>query len=108
MYRWSKDKRYLTGRGQRVLIVGAGIAGESLVRDLLRDESNRYLPIAFVDDREQKQGRELHGIRVVGTCDDISEVVKRYMVDMILIALPSANASEMRRIVAICESTQKP
>lgn len=108
IYRWSKDKHSLTGHGQRVLIVGAGVAGESLVRDLLRDGSSNYLPIAFVDDREQKQGRELHGIRVVGSCDDIPEVVKRYTVDMILIALPSANASEMRRIVAMCESTQKP
>ncbi len=108
VYRWSKDKHYLNGHGQRVLIVGAGVAGESLVRDLLRDGSSNYLPIAFVDDREQKQGRELHGIRVVGSCDDIPEVVKRYTVDMILIALPSANASEMRRIVAMCESTQKP
>ncbi len=108
VYRWSKDKRYLSLHGQRVLIVGAGVAGESLVRDLLRDASNSYMPIAFVDDREQKLGRELHGIRVVGSCDDIPDVVKRYTIDMILIALPSANASEMRRIVAICESTQKP
>lgn len=108
VYRWSKDKRYLSLHGQRVLIVGAGVAGESLVRDLLRDASNSYMPIAFVDDREQKLGRELHGIRVVGSCDDIPDIVKRYTIDMILIALPSANASEMRRIVAICESTQKP
>lgn len=108
VYRWSKDKRYLSLHGQRVLIVGAGVAGESLVRDLLRDGSNSYMPIAFVDDREQKLGRELHGIRVVGSCDDIPDIVKRYTIDMILIALPSANASEMRRIVAICESTQKP
>jgi FlaA1/EpsC-like NDP-sugar epimerase len=108
IYRWSKDKRYISVPGERVLIVGAGVAGESLVRDLLRDEKRSYLPIAFVDDRDKKLGRELHGIRVVGSCDDIPLVVKRYAIDMILIALPSANASEMRRIVSICESTQKP
>ncbi|MGE3319122.1 MAG: polysaccharide biosynthesis protein [Candidatus Berkiella sp.] len=107
-YRWSKDKRYFGNHGARVLIVGAGVAGESLVRDLLRDVTRSYLPVAFVDDKHQKQGRELHGIRVVGTCDDIPLIVKRYGIDTILIALPSANASEMRRIAAICESTQKP
>lgn len=108
VYRWSKDKRYLSLNGKRVLIVGAGLAGESLVRDLLRDVSNSYVPVAFVDDNIQKQGKELHGIRVVGTCADIPQMSLRFAIDMILIALPSAKASEMRRIVAICESTQKP
>lgn len=106
-YRWSKDKQTFSQNGQRVLIVGAGLAGESLVRDLLRDKSD-FIPVVFVDDHEQKQGRELHGIRVAGTCNDIPEVVKRYEVDMILIALPSAKAIQMRRIATICESTQKP
>lgn len=108
VYRWYKDKRYFASGGQRVLIVGAGLAGESLVRDLLRDTKNSYIPVAFVDDREQKRGRELHGIRVVGTCDDIPAIANRYNVDMILIAVPSAKASAMRRIVAICESTKLP
>lgn len=108
IYRWSKDKPYAIQNGERVLIVGAGCAGESLVRDLLRDLKSSYIPVAFVDDLKKKQGTELHGIRVVGTCDDIPELVKRYVVDTILIALPSANASQMRRIAAICESTNKP
>lgn len=107
VYRWYKDKRYFAEGGQRVLIVGAGLAGESLVRDLLRDTKNSYIPVAFVDDRE-KRGRELHGIRVVGTCEDIPEVANRFNVDMILIAVPSAKASDMRRIASICESTKLP
>lgn len=109
IYRWSKDKPYFTQHGQRVLVVGAGLAGESLVRDLMRDKKNSgFIPVAFVDDNPQKQARELHGVRVVGTCDDIPQIVKTHVIDMILIALPSANASKMRRIAAICESTQKP
>jgi FlaA1/EpsC-like NDP-sugar epimerase len=108
IYRRLKDKRYFPHTGHRVLIVGAGRAGESLVRDLLRDEKRSYTPVAFVDDDENNQGRELHRIRVVGTGNDIPEVVRRYAIDMILIALPSANASQMRRIVALCESTKKP
>lgn len=108
LYRWSKDKRYFLDGGKRVLIVGAGRAGESLVRDLLRDLKNSYIPVAFVDDHDKKQGTELHGIRVVGTCKDIPLIADHYAVDMILIALPSVNASVMRRIMALCESTQKP
>ena len=98
LYRWYKDKRYFGQGGQRVLIVGAGRAGESLVRDLLRDMKSHFIPVAFVDDSLQKRGRELHGIRVVGTCDDIPKITgERYAVDMILVAVPSAKSSDMRR-----------
>ncbi len=108
LYRWYKDKRYFAQGGQRVLVVGAGRAGESLVRDLLRDIKSQYIPVAFVDDSLQKRGRELHGIRVVGTCDDIPQVTSRYAVDMILVALPSAKSSDMRRIAEICATTHIP
>ncbi len=108
VYRWYKDKRYFSQSSQRVLVVGAGRAGESLVRDLLRDVKSSYVPVAFIDDSTQKRGRELHGIRVVGTCNDIPIIATRYAADMILIAVPSAKASEMRRIAAICESTKLP
>lgn len=109
LYRWYKDKPFGAQQGQRVLIVGAGFAGESLVRDLLRDlKSSNYIPVAFVDDHPAKQGRELHGVRVIGTCNAIPEMVERYAIDTILIALPSAKGAQMRRIVTLCESTQKP
>lgn len=110
VYRWFKDRTFFAhALGERALIVGAGSAGESLVRDLLRErDAHRITPIAFVDDLPQKQGRELHGVRVVGNCEAISDVVKRYGIDRILIAVPSATASEMRRITARCESTGKP
>lgn len=110
VYRWFKDKTFFShGGGERALIVGAGAAGESLVRELLRErDAHRISPIAFVDDLPQKQGRELHGVRVVGYCEAIRHIVKRYAIDRILIAVPSATASEMRRITALCESTGKP
>ncbi|MGD9591543.1 MAG: polysaccharide biosynthesis protein [Candidatus Berkiella sp.] len=108
LYRWYKDKRYFARASSRVLVIGAGRAAEGLVRDLLRDVKSSYIPVALVDDSLQKRGRELHGIRVVGTCDDIPQVAARYAIDMILIAVPSAKASEMRRITQICASTKLP
>lgn len=108
LYRWYKDKRYLGQNAQRVLVVGAGRAAEGLVRDLLRDMKSSYLPVALVDDSLQKKGRELHGIRVLGTCNDIPDIAQRYAVDMIIVALPSAKASDMRRIADICASTKLP
>ena len=91
---------------KNVLIIGAGLAGESLVRDLKR--SNRYKPIGFVDDNISKTGLEVHGIRVLGATRQIGEFVTIYSVDLILIAIPSARSSTMRRIVTHCEMSNVP
>jgi len=109
IYRWLKDKHALVySRQRRVLVVGAGRAGDGLVRDLLRNPKEGYVPVAFVDDRIGKVGREVQGLRVLGESEDIPRLVKQHAIDSIMIALPSANSKEMRRIVHICEATEKP
>lgn len=91
---------------KRVLIVGAGLAGEGLVRDLKR--SNYYQPVGFVDDNSSKRGLEVHGVPVLGTIRQITERVNQYSIDLIFIAIPSARSVEMRRIVTYCESSNVP
>ncbi len=91
---------------QRVLIIGAGHAGESLVRDLKRTQG--YLPVGLLDDNPGKRGLEIHGIRVLGATIDLQEVVLSRQVEMIFIAIPSARATVMRRIVTLCEASQIP
>ncbi|MFQ5755385.1 MAG: polysaccharide biosynthesis protein [Acidiferrobacterales bacterium] len=108
LYRWAKDRKIYYGAGKKALIVGAGQAGEMLARDLLRDADSEYQPVAFVDDNMRKRGREIHGLRVVGTIDDIPREVVKRDVDVILIAVPSATSKQMRRIVGICESCEIP
>lgn len=103
LYRSIKDRKLYNGEGKKALIVGAGRAGEMLVRDLLRDRNREYEPAAFVDDDPKKRGQEIHGIRVVGSTHDIPVLVSD--IDVILIALPSARSQDMRRIVGICEKT---
>ena len=105
-YRWFKDRRLYLGQAKRVLIIGAGRAGEMLVRDLLRDASHELFPIGFVDDQRKKIGLEIQGIRVLGTCDRIPKLVKKEAVDLVLIALPSANSKQMRRVVEYCEQAE--
>lgn len=105
-YRWWKDRRLYQRERTRALVVGAGRAGEMLVRDLLRDASREYEPWIFVDDDPKKRGQDIHGIRVVGPLDQIVKLAAD--VDVILIAVPSATSQQMRRIVGLCEQTGLP
>ena len=91
---------------KRVLIVGAGLAGESLARDLRR--SNYYQPVGFIDDNASKRGLEVHGVPVLGTIRQIADCVNEHSIDLIFIAIPSARSAAMRRIVTYCESSNVP
>jgi FlaA1/EpsC-like NDP-sugar epimerase len=108
IYRWSKDRGLYTEQGRRTLVVGAGRAGEMLVRDLLRNPGFGYQPIGFLDDDYAKKGREIHGVRVLGNADKIPRLVDRLSVDFVLLAVPSATSSQMRRVVELCERANVP
>ena len=104
-YRLINDRHFSTKIEKKALVVGAGAAGEQLVRDLKRNSPRIYDPVAFVDDDPNKIGKEIHGVRVVASCDVIGEICERWNIDLILIAIPSATDKQMQRIVDICERT---
>lgn len=108
VYRFVKDQGARSKSAQRVLVVGAGSAGEMLVRDLLRDTQRAYLPVAFVDDDANKRGREIHGVRVMGGCRKLPRIARKLAIDLIMLAVPSADKTEMQRIIAIVEETGLP
>lgn len=108
LYRWCKDNRKLFISGQRLIVIGAGTAGDSLLRELKRKTYRDYLPVGLIDDDPAKLGQEIQGIRVLGNVDQLDAIVKKKNIELILIALPKANAAEMRRVVNICEKTQIP
>ena len=72
---------------QRVLVLGAGRAGEALVRDLRRD--NRYTPVGFLDDNAHLRGARVHGVPVLGTLDQLPELARETAAEMLLIAMPT-------------------
>ncbi|MBA3662128.1 MAG: polysaccharide biosynthesis protein [Gammaproteobacteria bacterium] len=108
VFRWLKDYRHFFRNAKRVLVVGAGDAGESMVRDLVRHAKHLYQPVIFVDDNPVKIGRDIHGIRVAGKCKQIAKLVEKFQINLILIAIPSASSAEMRRLVNFCEETKLP
>lgn len=81
----------------RALIFGAGEAGAFLARDLMRNEDELY-PAGFIDDDVSKIGRYVSGLRVMGGSADLREVVRTQNIDVVLIAIPSANGQKIRDI----------
>ena len=103
------EEKVIPGRAnavKRVLIIGAGAAGEVLVRDLKR--TNTFWPIGFIDDNSNRYGMEIHGVAVLGTLSQLSKLVVIHRIDLILIAIPSACSADMRRIVNYCEGCRLP
>jgi FlaA1/EpsC-like NDP-sugar epimerase len=89
---------------ERLLIVGAGTTGQLLAREFQSNPQWRFKPVAFIDDDPRKQRHRVHGLAVVGTRRDIPAVVGRMNIDVVALALPSADPRVLRETVAICQS----
>jgi FlaA1/EpsC-like NDP-sugar epimerase len=83
--------------GKRVLIWGAGDAGEMIVREMRR--GGGYDPIGFIDDNPLKVGRAIHGITVLGTANDLARIVEATEPEEVLVAIPSGRAAAVRGIL---------
>ena len=87
------------GRERRVLIAGAGEAGQMIAREMKRHPEAGRLPVGFVDDDPAKAGRRFSGVRVYGPIDDLTRTAERTDADEVLVAMPSAVGGVLRRIV---------
>ncbi|WP_150048064.1 MULTISPECIES: polysaccharide biosynthesis protein [Methylomonas] len=107
-YRFWKERAFIERTGQRALIIGAGAAGEMLVRDLIANPYSGYIPVVFADDDSAKFRREIRGIRVTGTVQQLPQLIAQWDIEVVLIAVPSASDKEMRRMVEVCETCGVP
>ncbi|MCK9296046.1 MAG: polysaccharide biosynthesis protein [Desulfobulbaceae bacterium] len=105
-YRLYKDKKLQlrSKEGKRTLVVGAGQAGELLLRDLLNRQE--YQPVALVDDDQKKHNREIHGVKVYGGLHEIGDIVRLLDIELVLLAIPSAKKTTVQRIVAACAQSE--
>ncbi|HEY1678529.1 MAG TPA: nucleoside-diphosphate sugar epimerase/dehydratase [Candidatus Sulfotelmatobacter sp.] len=87
---------------RKVLLIGAGIAAQAVVRELCRPGSE-YAPIGYVDDDRSKLGLKIEDIPVLGSVDQIPQLMSKYPIDEVLVAVPSASSRQMQRFVEICE-----
>jgi len=97
-----------TGPGRKMLIIGAGNAGESLIREIKKYPDMNYQVVGFVDDAPGKINTFMHGIKVFGPIEKLPELAEELAVDEILIAIPSASGDKIRRIVRYCEESGRP
>ena len=104
---WRHYLSGFNGSARRVVIVGAGEAGNLLAREMSRLPTGMRL-VGFVDDDRTRKGIRLHGLPVLGAVEQLSDVVRSEEVEEIIIAVPSALPNELRRIVEYCEQTGKP
>ena len=88
-----------------VMIIGAGEAGNMLLREIKRSSHLPMRVVCFIDDDPLKQGYYMNDVPIVGNRDVIGEMVKKYEVNEIYIALPSASINERRELMTICNDT---
>jgi FlaA1/EpsC-like NDP-sugar epimerase len=89
---------------KRILIAGAGASGEVVLREIYSSSKLTLDPVGFVDDSNEKVGTVIRGVKVLGSLNDIPELVSRYGIQEVIIAMPTAPGSVIRQTVKLCET----
>ncbi len=98
----------IVARGKEVIVVGAGDAAQLMLREMLRTPALGYTPIGLIDDDPRKKNLRLHGIRVLGTSDELRHILRDRRPDELLIAIPSASGEARQRIVEVARGEGIP
>lgn len=97
----SQNKR----NASKVMVIGAGEAGNTVIKELVNSTYCTMSVKCIIDDNSSKWGQFIQGIKIVGGRDKIVESAAFYGIDEIIIAIPSANRATMRELVEICKET---
>ena len=91
--------------GKRVMIIGAGDAGQTILREIMTARELTDKVVCIIDDNPNKWNRYLEGVPIVGGRDEILSAVEKYNVDEIILAIPTASVQTKRDILAVCSET---
>jgi FlaA1/EpsC-like NDP-sugar epimerase len=101
----NKKDTTLSKRKKKVLIIGAGDAGEKLLREILSHPQLNYEVVGFLDDDPMKKRTKIHGYSVIGGTERLPYVVKEYGVDVIIYAIPAAPREHLQKVVSLASGT---
>ncbi len=106
-YRMYRNTKFSMGgkKRRRVLLVGAGDAASTFIHELHKNPVQEMTVICAVDDNKNKVGRSIIGVEIMGTTEEIPELVAQCQIDTILIAIPTLSKDDRKRIIDICSST---
>ena len=90
----------------RVLIIGGGSGREMVVNELKENPQLGKVPIGIIDDEVNKIGRLIHNVKILGSTDEIDEIVKKYQVDEIILSIANISSSRKKEIIEICKKTK--
>ncbi|WP_261813679.1 polysaccharide biosynthesis protein, partial [Paraclostridium bifermentans] len=96
----------LKEKSSNVLIVGAGSAGEMVIQELKNNPQLLKKPIGILDDDVSKKGRRIHNIPILGNIKDVHDLVEKYDIDEIIIAIAKISKHEKKHIIEICKQTK--
>jgi FlaA1/EpsC-like NDP-sugar epimerase len=88
---------------KRLIIIGAGDAGEVISREVQRSRNLHFDVIGFLDDKQSKQNKKIHNIPVLGKTKDIVKLAAENHIDEAIIAIPSITSEELRQIISYCD-----
>jgi FlaA1/EpsC-like NDP-sugar epimerase len=91
---------------KRTLIVGAGVEGSALVRELRRSPNIDYRPVALVDDNRTKTGLKIYGVPVLGTTERMNEIIPKHSIECVLIALSSMAGYQVEQLIEQCQKSK--
>ena len=90
---------------ERVMIIGAGSAGETLIREMKTSEKINMRPVCLLDDDKNKLGQNVNGVRIVGKTSEVRVYAEKFRIDKIIIAIPSADKKTISQIITECQRT---
>lgn len=106
MFRTWVEKRTAKAVNRNVMVIGAGEAGNSLIREMNSSKFIKKNVMCVIDDDRNKIGNYIHGVKIVGSRNDIIEYAAQYDIDEIIVALPSLSKKELKEILDICKETK--
>lgn len=103
---YALKKNGINEHSKKALIIGAGEAGAMVIKELRNHPEINTKSVAILDDDEGKHRRKINGIPVLGAIEKVKEVARDFDIDEIIIAIPSANKKDIRRIIDMCKDTK--